>query len=220
MSIRTWLAALSISAAASTGAAHALTLTYDAGVPVTATNFLTPLSFPQFDPSLGTLQSVKITVYGNVLGVASFESFDNQPSTVTGAIQATLGVFRPDNTPLLTIAPTAPFVENLDPFDGVFDRDGTSGRTLDDLVGNASDSITLIDPVDLATFTGLGDIFLPLVGVGSMAITGPGNLETFTQTAATALVQVEYEYMLIPEPMTCALLGVGSVALLRRRRLA
>jgi len=219
MSIRTWLAALSLSAAV-TGAAHAIVISYDQAIPMTPTSFSTQVDFPQFDPSVGTLQSVKITVYAQTDAVVGFESFDPLPSEVSGTVQTNVTVFRPDNSAIITVSPAAPFAASLTGFDGTYDRDGTSGKTIDDLSANQVLDITLTDVSDLTLFTGNGTISLPVTAVGLSSILGPATLAFLSDAVASATVQIDYEYMLIPEPATCLLLGLSSLALLRRRRVA
>lgn len=69
--------------------AAAATLSYSDSIsPAQITNWTNMLSVQQFDSSLGTLQSVLVTLDGLVEGSAKTESMDSAPSTVTLDLQA------------------------------------------------------------------------------------------------------------------------------------
>ena len=54
--------------------ADATTMSYTASVPLTATDWATSLSFPQFNPSLGTLNSVTLSLDGHIGGTRELKT--------------------------------------------------------------------------------------------------------------------------------------------------
>jgi hypothetical protein len=64
------------------------------------------LSFNKFDPSLGTLQSVTLTLTGNVTGDVFAANLGATAAQVTAQARATLTLARPDLTSLLATVPT------------------------------------------------------------------------------------------------------------------
>jgi hypothetical protein len=191
-------------------------------VSLTTTDWSDALVFSQFDPSLGTLNSITVLLEGEVLGTIAFESLDNAPATITAELKAQITLTRPDATKLAVVVPTVQTVDMVAAFDGTIDFDLPSGKTYTDLAVSGSDSLTTPPPGDdLALFTGLGTISLPVTAVGQSNATGAGNLLASFMTQAAAQVTLTYDYTpaTVPEPSTLALVGLGlPVGLLLRRR--
>ncbi len=59
---------------------HALTETYSQSSAMATTNWSNTFGITQFDSSLGTLNSVTLTLTGTVLGNANAESLDAAPA--------------------------------------------------------------------------------------------------------------------------------------------
>jgi hypothetical protein len=51
----------------------------------TPTDWLRPLAFQQFDPSLGTLQGIDVGLTADVAGSVSITSLESAPSTATAS---------------------------------------------------------------------------------------------------------------------------------------
>jgi len=202
--------------------AHAAMVMYSDSVPVQTTNWSDTMMLPLFDPSLGTLTSVKLTLDGSVSGTAKYESLDASPALIDLNLQATITLQKPDLSNLVQIIPLANVSENASAFDGTVDFDGASGTTFAGLNGSASDMTTLTLPADLALFTGVGNINLPVSGTGSSNGSGAGNLITQFATSAGATAKVVYTFEPVPEPTSFALAGLGMAGLLlagwRKRR--
>src|SRR5436309_2538525 len=90
-------------------------------VPDTTTNFSFHILFPLFDSAMGTLNSVSITLFGDVLGTARFESLDGSPATVTTDLRATLTLTRPDTSTIVVTVPDFNTITNVTAFDGIID---------------------------------------------------------------------------------------------------
>lgn len=191
-------------------------------LPSTITNWNDFLTVAKFNPALGTLTQVNIFLDGDVSGTAKYESQDGSASVISLNLQATITLQKPDLSFLVDVVPLANVVDNATAFDGIIDFGGTSGNTFNNLSGNASDSVSLTTPVDLALFTGPGSISFPAAAVGSSNATGAGNLISQFSSFAGAGVEVEYIYdeAVVPEPATLALtsLALLGLALNRRKR--
>jgi hypothetical protein len=194
-------------------------ISYSDFVAVQRTNWNKTVSVSQFNPSLGTLDSVLISLQGTVAGSAKFESRDHGPTTVTMSLQAQVTLSWPNQNNLVVALPLVQTVDNVTVFDGTTDFGGSSGRTYDNLSGSKTESALLSPPTptDLAVFLGTGTVTLPVKAEAQSFGTGAGNLIQWFMTDAGADVTVTYDYR-VPEPAAGALIGLGGLALIRRRR--
>ena len=170
------------------------TLVYTVAVPLHTTNWNQAMSIPKFTEPLACLQSICFELRGHVEGAAKFESLDAEPATVSMNLEATITLQRPDGSPLVTVIPLAHTVDAVTAFDGVIDFGGTSGKSYTGLTGNAADTKCTVDPDDFALFTGVGNINLPAVALGTSNGSGAGNLILQFNTWASAEVVVTYTY--------------------------
>lgn len=204
-------------------AADAATVLYTSNVQATqTTNYATSLGLQKFNPALGTLQSVKVTLFGNLSGSLRFESFDASPSTIVTNLSASLTLTRPDNSTLIVTIPAFSQTFNVAAFDGTFDWGGTSGFTSAAINASSSNAVVLTGATDLALFTGLGSLNSPLRAQGTSSATGSGNLVTQFTTKAGGYATVEYTFAAVPEPASWALMlgGFGLIGVALRRRSA
>lgn len=205
-----------LGATALLSSARADTVSYFAAVPTTRTNFTTPLTLPGFDPTLGTLTGVQLTLTATVLGDASFESLDASPAAVNVNLSSSVTATAPNALSVTTI-PLANTNVTVAGYDGTLDFGGASGRTFGDLTNTATNSNATTS--GLASYIGAATIPVTVTAIGSSTASGPGNLASLFRTDANARVGVTYTYTAaVPEPTTMAGLAVASVALLRRRR--
>lgn len=189
---------------ATTGAAFAADVTYCAAFPpsptddcrqgpISATNWSGNLTLPQFDPALGTLNAVQLTVEGFVQGDVQYENTGPTAAIISATHSVTISVVLP-NGDLVRSIPSTTRVELVPPFDGVLDFGGISGRTFS--ISNTKNiSLTLIAPLDLAPFVGTGLVTVPAEALGISFIRGPGNLSALLRAqAASVVVAVTYFY--------------------------
>lgn len=181
-------------------AAQATTLTYESTVDLEKTNFEKQISLPQFDSSLGDLESVLFELSGNVQGSVELENRDAQAALVTGNLAAEIGLKRPDDSLLLLALPTASVEQKLNKYDGKLDFDGTSGVTLTDISNTKKESKSLTIPDNFTPFIGDGSFNLLVEAIGNSTATGAGNLLAGFETYAGATVAVSYTYAKKEEP--------------------
>jgi hypothetical protein len=182
-----------------TTSVKAATLSHDVSVPVQKTNFKTSINIPKFNPELGTLDSVKLLLGGEVQGSIRLESEDAAPAYITADLAAEVSLLRPDNTILLTTLPKASVSANLSTYDGITDFSGTSGKKIEGLSDRKIESTTLTNNFGL--FIGSGNINLPVLAAAKSSGSGAGNLVQGFNTNAGANVQVIYNYTLRQPPL-------------------
>lgn len=166
------------------------TLTFAA----TPTNYTKSATLPQFDPSLGTLTSVEVTVAGTLSSQIRVESRDVNPMTITGHAEGTL-VTQAPGVADLTLRPTSTVTFPAAAYDGTPDFGGTSGKDFGAVSASDSKTVTLTTPSDLAAYTGTGTVPIAFGAASTSAAAGPGNLLTEISSTAEATVNVVYHYL-------------------------
>lgn len=241
MTILRRLLSFTAAAAAMAVGANATLITYNLGTtPATTaildqrTNYTSSISIPQFNlanPSICpvgdscVLNSIFLTLTGDVLGDAKFESLDAAPATVVTNLEAQITLLRPDNSSITVVLPLVSNSDNVTAFDGNLDFGGLSGITRTGLAASLANSATLMSPTDIALFSGAGTLSLPVTAAGASNGSGAGNLITQFATKAGASVAVTYDYTdtppptSTPEPATYTLFGSALLGLgfLRKR---
>lgn len=173
-------------------ACTAATLQYDYSVPLQRTDWNHSFSLPKFDPALGTLNSVTITLGANVEGSAQIESLDSEPAVVTTRICAEVELT--NTTPLLAAIPIVEEVIEFSAFDEDFDFGGTSGVTYPQLVASDTQSMTVAAPDDLSTYIGSGHLAFTAAAASNSEVTGSANIAKNLDTFASAVVTIIYDY--------------------------
>lgn len=218
MQANRFVVALFVALSVRSGVAEGGVIMYSASVPLTPTNSSRQIELPQFNPAIGSLQSVELSLFGHVEGTARFESLNATPRTVTMNLAARIELKDDVGIPISSTLPIASITDTAAGFDGVLDFGGASGRTHDDLSADTMAPLrNYTDPVDLARFTGANQMLFPVSGTGASSASGPGNIVYQFTTLTSAWIAVTYQYASIPEPAACSLLCVSGL-LLRRRR--
>ena len=186
-----------------------------------------------FHPSLGNLQSVKITVTGQLVGGWQYENLNAKPSAkfaanyeldqvldITDGAQSYLAMSKTTVTNGMAI-PVMP------KYDGVTDGAGTSGASIQSVNTTQSPVFVYNTAPTLAPFIGLGQTDFTVASVENDNITASGKpakfwLDNYSEGNATIDIQYTYSANVaaVPEPSTTALLGFGMLAIgfaIRRR---
>lgn len=184
------------------------------GVPATATN---PLSVPKFDPSLGTLKSVTLSMGYSIQNDFSMSFLAPASITVT-ATDTALKIDRPDMTTLLT-ANVADVSKSQD-YSGPGYPHNVSFPSL--TRGGTTSPLTLSSAADLALFTATTKgqtLGLPAFATAKSSFsTSTGNGQGVVNTKAGTSVTVTYNYTPVPEPATLAVVTLGLLTLVVTRR--
>ena len=190
----------------------ATTATYTATHSPSTTEWSDSFILQQFNPALGSLQSVYIEASESVNINGTVQNTSTGPQSFTFRAGSLLTVTLPGTLGFLQPSPLA-FAQayNLP----------AGGSALYGPV-NASDSVnyTYTTAPDMAWFIGVGTFTLPGVTQTQELISGGGgNIIASLSTVAGATVKVQYNYILVPEPGSFVLLALGgAVMLLRKRR--
>lgn len=172
-------------------------------VPPTATDWGTPTSaeYPryvplkQFDPALGELTSIVITVKGTLLGTIGVENTSPESgSHAKATLAANLNLCCPVGSVLIEMMLAESDEADLGVFDGVIDFEGTSGKTWADLGGVETATHTLTDPASFACYIGTGEALFAAKAEGKSTVMAGGNEVNSIQTVAGIEVEICYNY--------------------------
>ena len=177
------------------------------------TDWSSSLTFPQFNPSLGTLLSVKLDLNGSLSTVLDVTNLSLTASSGTVKTEVQFTVQDGGNN----LIPT-PQLSLLSPIYAYSLAPG-AGATSGALIKNGSSSDTYTLAAILTEFTGAGTFTVSASTFTQtlLANTG-GNTSAAQVTDASLTGTVTYNYVPVPEPTSLALAGLGSAAMLFRRR--
>ncbi len=154
------------------------------------------LSYNQFNPELGTLDSIGVTVSTTVAGTLSIENLEARAVYADYAIFGHTNIYAPDGT-LLALQESfgASYSNKLASFDGSVDFGGASGLTIS-TAGTGSTSVTYPsgDGFDGTDFIGTGTVDLAVSDYAENSISGPANMRVLATASVGGNVTLEYAY--------------------------
>jgi hypothetical protein len=160
----------------------------------TPTDWQQVLPFEQFDPSLGTLDSINIGVTADIAGSVSVESLEAAASTVDIGQFGNLSVNGPTGINLVSDPVDFSGAWALGAYDGTTDYGGTSG-TVVAVANTGTANVTLSSSTaDLGPFVGTGSVTLSAYANVALSITGPANMQIDSQASVGGTVDLQYNY--------------------------
>ncbi|HWL94645.1 MAG TPA: choice-of-anchor E domain-containing protein [Phycisphaerae bacterium] len=209
-------------AAASSAAANEITQI--SAIPVGGETFL---DFMKFDPALGTLQGVRLSLAFDFSVQVGFENLAGAPRTISGGGgPAAVFVLTDEESFEYGHALTLRYdfsAESVDAFDGTLDFLGGSGRT-SPLIQDSQVEDIPIAPEEIPLFVGT----TPLVGVHTIASSpqfsehlfggGSQDIAAYYSAIGTSTLTLTYEYAPVPEPATAALTMMAILCVIRLRK--
>jgi hypothetical protein len=181
------------------------------------TDWNTVVTANQFNPALGTLLSVNLTVTGDINAGLAVENLGSTPSSIGLTETADITLTLPSGLGIATAAPSIQSSTDLAAFDGSIDFAGPSGENLTGLTG--TESTTASEYGNLSAFIGTGTIALPISATSPSILTGPADLASELLTEAGATVTISYTYAvpdgsgpIDPSPSSAALTISGTEA--------
>ncbi len=221
MNIKTIAAGAIVSTVGFASLAQAASVSYNAPFGPTTVGVNGAVNLPQFNPALGTLTKVTLTLDANTnAGTLEWDNEGSGSGTVTLGIGTTLVATAPAALTATAVPVQVNAATVSADIDGAPDFTGSDAAAVTGGVGSDTDMAMLL--AGLAPYIGLGNIPVSLTStLFTSTITEGGNLFGPSQVVNglyDGLVTIEYEYNLIPEPTSAALLGLGGLLALRRRR--
>lgn len=152
------------------------------------------LTFPQFDPALGVLTGVEISLSGDVSGTLGYENVNGAINTFNIEYEVNLEVGLPNGATANASGMLAETLPNIPAYDGALDYAGTSGGQRPVSVP-LSNTVQFNDAATLAQFAGAGTVSLPVAATSAFTVTGQGPAVANFNTSAAAAGTVRYFYI-------------------------
>ncbi len=201
----TWIAIALLLGIAVPGA-HASTISFSDSIPITDTDWSSSVSIPQFNPHLGVLQSVDISLTGTIDSSITVENTSKRARTISVTLTDNLALTGPTASTSLALTSNISTSDALTAFDTHKDFLGTDSASHPGLTNTVSNSSSTSAPADLALFTGFGNIVMPVNAGGSSLVSAASNVRTDLVNQSGVTVDVTYSYR-VPEPGTVMMLG-------------
>ncbi len=211
--------------------ANADTLSYSGSVPLQRTNWAETISLPQFDPALGTLNSITFTLSTYAEGICFGENGSiTSPTTLNLILEGNIYLKNGSDVLASTFHSFCNETVDVAVGEGITAPLPVFGFTIPGFNGTGPDAVwktSLDSQFDSNTiFSG----FAPYIGTGTIPLdinasaisksSGGGNVLFIYQVMAEAKASITYEYTPIPEPsgLVALLTGLTSIAGLVFRR--
>ncbi len=162
----------------------------------------------QFNPALGTLNSVAITVSGSIAGSISLQNTGTQQETVTATTHSQFSL----HNPLAGFSFSSPLFTATLSTGSVTVPAGTT-VPFNNLSSGTSTSGPLTNSATLIPYEGAGTFAISFDTVTDLQLTGAGgNVDAVQSTTASANVTVVYNYTPAPQ-LTCPTTSTGEAGL-------
>jgi hypothetical protein len=182
----------------------------------------TILYIPQFNSSLGTLNSITMNLSTAIQASFGYENlkkftggtFNVSTNNIYGYLVLGLngsGIIGSNYSDNQTYTAT------VTAYDGTTDYAGTSGKTVATFSDADTQTITLSDASSLAMFTGTGNMNFTTLTDAQNMFTVPANSAAIINTTGQASTSVTYDYTPIPEPATIAFLSLCGLFIKRKK---
>ena len=199
------------------------TISYTNSFASSLTEWSTTVNLPKFNPSLGTLNSVDISLSSGINSVLHITNNVNTSSYGTEASDLQIFIANPGSYDLfgtsggpVVDATTGSFHYNLP----AILNWGTNSPSL--VTTGGADSGTITDSSTLALFTGAGTEGLVANTITLLSGSHNGNQTQINVTTADLQSVITYDFTAapVPEPTTFAMIGAGlaSLGMVWRRR--
>ncbi len=154
------------------------------------------LSYNQFNPDLGTLDSIGVAISSTVAGTLSIENLEARPVYADYAVFGHVNVYAPDGMLMADQGTWNPsFSNQLGAFDGSVDFAGASGLTISsNAAGTTSAGYLSAHTFDGTPFIGTGTVDLAVSDFAENSITGPANMRVLANASVGADITLEYGY--------------------------
>ena len=187
-------------------------------IPLTTADWVSNLTFPQFDPSKGSLNSLRLTLPGEFATTVTVSCIS--PGTVNGNSVVRVDYFIQDsgnNFPVSQFALLSFF--NDPPAVHYTLNYGDSITITEDRFGAQTGGWTFSTPGLISAFTGTGNIDLTVDLKAHLLIDNHGaDVSAGMVTSAALTGSVTYDYTPLPEPSSCLLASLGLIGLVVWRR--
>ena len=163
----------------------------------TATGWNTTLTANQFNPALGTLEAVNLTLISDINAGLAVENLGSAPAAISMTETAGIRLSLPGTIGVIESTASISAITNLGAFDGTNNFDGTSGSSVNGLtnVGTVTSQIAAAS-ADLSSFIGSGTLALSLGASSPSSLSGTAaNLESRLLTQAGAVLAISYVYV-------------------------
>lgn len=170
------------------------TLTKTVDFPSTPTNWTLSGLLDQFDPSLGTLQSIDITHYGSITSAIKVENTSSSSgSSITSTVSGNLALTAPGVSNTINVNQNAG-TYSAALYDGTLDFAGTSGHSFGSNTADGTQTITLTGAA-LNPYLGTGKVTVTESATATSNASGGGNVLVGINSTGQAKITVVYHYI-------------------------
>ena len=169
----------------------------------------------QFDPSLGTLNSITLNAIASIDASFGIENLIRYARTLNLSNSYMMGYVYITGLVGASFNENQPYYLSLGVFDGTVDYAGTSG-TIVDTFGDSQTAAYNIGPDP--SFIGTGNMTFAVQADAMAMVQTLSNFAAIFNTTGDASVTVTYDYTAVPEPTTMAILAIMGLVLKCKKR--